>query len=129
MYSRGVSPRIPSNLMMSRCSCGICLHSLILVSQSEASFLVSKSVFSLPGQPISIPSLIRPCPRRLHKPQDMPCSLHSDSDQQKDNINHTQPLASSACNFDNTQPLASPACYIDNTQLLASSVCHHPLSR
>ena len=30
----------------------------------------------------------------------MPCSLHSDSDQQKDNINRTQPLASSMCNID-----------------------------
>ena len=142
MYSRGVSPRVPLNLMTSQCSHGICLHSLIPVSQSEASFLVSQSAYSLPGQPISILSLIRPHPHRLHKPQDTPCSLHSDCDQQKDNINCTQPLTSSACNFDNTQPLTSLACYIDNTQLptssaclidntqlLASSACHHLLSR
>ena len=34
-------------------------------------------------------------PRGLHKLWDTPCFLHSDSDQQKDNINHTQPLTSS----------------------------------
>ena len=63
-------------------------------------------------------------PHGLHKPHDTPHSLHSDSDQQKDNINHTQPLTSSMCNIDNTQPLTSLACYIDNTQLLASSAYH-----
>ena len=124
MYSRGVSPRIPSNLIMSQCPHGICLHSLILISQSAARLLVSQPVLSLPGQPISIPSLIRPQPCGLHKPQDMPCSLHSDSDQQKDNINCIQPLASSVCNLNNTQLLASSACHIDNTQLLTSSVCY-----
>ena len=142
MYSRGVSPRIPSNLMMSQHPCGICLHSLILISQSAACLPVSQPALSLPGQPISIPSLIRPHPLGLHKPRDTPCSLHSDSDQQKDNINHTQPLASFACNLNNTQLLISSACHIDNTQLLASSacyfdntwllalsVCYHPLSR
>ena len=102
MYSRGVSPRILSNLMMSQHQCGICLYSLILISQSAACLPVSQSALSLPGQPISIPSLIRPHPHRLHKPWDTPCSLHSDSDQQKHNINHTQPLASSAFNFDNS---------------------------
>ena len=33
MYSRGVSPRIPSNPVMSPCPHSICLHSLILISQ------------------------------------------------------------------------------------------------
>ena len=106
-YSRGVSPRIPSNLMMSQHPCGICLHSLILISQSAAHLPVSNSALSLPSQPISILSLIRPCPRGLHKLWDMPCSLHSDSEQQKDNINCTQPLTSSAFNFDN-----SATCFI-----------------
>ena len=100
MYSRGVSPRIPSNLMMSRHPHGICLHSLILISQSVISLQVRQSVFSYQ---------FRPPPCRLHKPRDMPCFLHSDSDQQKDNINHTQPLASSTCNINSTQPLASSA--------------------
>ena len=71
----GVSPRIPSNLMMSQSPCGICLHSLILISQSAFS------------------SQFRPCPHRLQKPWDTPCFLHSD------NINHAQPLASSMCNI------------------------------
>ena len=142
MHSRGVSPRIPSNLMISQCPHGICLHSLILVSQSAAHLLVSQPALSLSGQPISILSLIRPCPQGLHKPRDTPCSLHSDSDQQKDNINCTQPLTSSVCNLnntqllgssachiDNTQLLASSACYFENTRLLASSACYHPVSR
>ena len=102
MYSRGVSSRIPSNPMTSPWPRGICLHSLILISQSAAHFLASQSVLCLPSQPISIPSSIRPCPRGLHKPRDMPCSLHSNSDQQKDNINRTQPLTSSAFNLDNS---------------------------
>ena len=116
MYSRGASPRIPSNPVMSQHPHGICLHSLILISQSAAHLLASQSALSLPGQPISIPSLIRPHPCGLHKPQDTPCSLHSDSDQQKDNINRTQPLASTTC-------------ILNNTRLPASSVCYHPLSR
>ena len=49
----GVSPRIPSNLMTSQHPCGICLHSLILISQSAISLLVSQSVNS---------SQFRPCP-------------------------------------------------------------------
>ena len=102
MYSRGVSPRIPSNPMMSQCPCGICLHSLIMISQSVAHILASQSALSLPGQPISIQSLLGHTPHGLHKPQDMPCSLHSDSDQQEDNINCTQPLASSTFNLDNS---------------------------
>ena len=85
----GVSPRIPSNLMASQHPCGICLHSLILINQSVISLPVSQSAFS---------SQFRPCPRRLQKPQNMLCFLHSDSDQQKDSINHTQPLTSSTCN-------------------------------
>ena len=47
MYSRGVSPRIPSNPMMSPCPHGICLHSLILISQSAACLPTSQSVLSL----------------------------------------------------------------------------------
>ena len=101
MYSRGVSPRLPSNLMMSRHPCGICLHSLFLLSQSAISLPVSQLVFSSP---------FRPHPHRLHKPWDTLCFLHSDSDQQKDNINCTQPLTSSMCNINSTQPLASSAC-------------------
>ena len=99
MYSRGVSPRIPSKPMMSQCPHGICLHCLILIIQSVAQpanqcsvFPVSQSVFSLwSGH----------APHRLHKPWNMPCSLHSDSDQQKNNINRTQPLTSSTFNTDN----------------------------
>ena len=53
MYSRGVSPRIPSNLMTSQHPHSICLHSLILISQSAISLPVSQSVFSSP---------FRPCP-------------------------------------------------------------------
>ena len=53
MYSRGVSPRIPSNPMMLPCKHGICLHSLLLTSQLVACLLTSQSVLSLPGQPIS----------------------------------------------------------------------------
>ena len=102
MYSRGVSPRTPPNPMTSPWTCGICLHSLILISQSAARFLARQSVFCLPGQPISVPSPIRPCPCGLHKLWDMPCSLHSDSDQQKENINRTQPLTSSTFNLDNS---------------------------
>ena len=102
MYSRGVSPRIPSNPMMSPHPCGICLHSLTLISQSAAHLPTSQSMPSLPSQPISIWSLIRPRPHRLHKPWDTPCSLHSDSDQQKDNINRTQPPASSTFSIDNS---------------------------
>ena len=62
MYSRGVSPRIPSNPMMSPWPRGICLHSLILISQSVACLPASQSVLCLPGQPNSIPSSIMPCP-------------------------------------------------------------------
>ena len=62
MYSRGVSPGITSNLMMSPHPCGICLHSLTLISQLAACLLTSQSTPSLPSQPISIQSLIRPCP-------------------------------------------------------------------
>ena len=120
MYSRGVSPRIPSNLMTSQCPCGICLYSLILISQSVISLQVSQSAFSYQ---------FRPCPSRLHKPWDTLCFLHSDSDQQKDNINCTQPLASSACNINSTQPLSSSACNINSTQPLTSSVYCHPHSR
>ena len=47
MYSRGVSPRIPSNPMMSPCPCGICLHNLILISQSAACLPTSQSALSL----------------------------------------------------------------------------------
>ena len=88
MYSRGVSPKDslkPNDVMMSR---GICLHNLILVSQSVS-------------QPANQHSAIRlgHTPHRLHKPRDTPGFLHSDSDQQKDNINRTQPLASSACSI------------------------------
>ena len=101
----GVSPRIPSNLMMSRCPHGICLHSLILISQSAISLPVSQSAFS---------SQFRPCPHGLQKWQDTLCFLHSDSDQQKDNINRTQPLASSAC-FQ--QDAVNHMCF---------SVCYHP---
>ena len=72
----GVSPRIPSNPMMSLGPCGICLQGLPLVSQSVIS------------------PQFRPCPRGLHKQCDSPCSFHSDSDQQKDNIKHIQPLHS-----------------------------------
>ena len=121
MYSRGVSPRIPSK--PSQHPHSICLHSLILISQSAACLPASQSTLSLPGQPISIPSLIRPHPHRLHKPQDTPCSLHSDSDQQKDNINCTQPLASSAFNALTTELPTSSAYSISKTQSLASTVC------
>ena len=62
MYSRGVSPRIPSKPMTSQCPHGICLHSLILIRQSAAHLLASRSTLSLPSQPISIQSLVRPCP-------------------------------------------------------------------
>ena len=62
MYSRGVSQRIPSTLMMSRCPCGICLHSFILVSQSATSLPASQSALSLPSQLISIPFLIGAMP-------------------------------------------------------------------
>ena len=82
----GVSPGIPLNLMMSRLPRGICLHSLILICQSAIGLPVSQSAFS---------SQFRPCPHGLQKPLDTPCFLHSDSDQQKDNINCTQPLTSS----------------------------------
>ena len=110
MYSRGVSPRIPSNPMMSPLPCDICLHSLILISQSVAHFLASQSVLCLPSQPISVPSSIRPCLHRLHKLWDMLCSLYSDSDQQKDNINHTQPLLHPRSTW-TTQLPTSSACY------------------
>ena len=53
MYSRGVSPRTPLNLMMSQHPHGICLHSLILISQSAISLQVSQSAFSYQ---------LRPCP-------------------------------------------------------------------
>ena len=96
MYSRGVS-----SIMMSRCPCGICLHSLTLISQSAISLPVSQSAFS---------PLIRPHPLQTAKLWDTPCFLHSDSDQQKDNINCTQPLTSSTCNINSTQPLASSVC-------------------
>ena len=66
VYSRGVSPRIPSNLMMSQCPCGICLHSLILISQPVAHLQFSQPTLSLSSQPISVPSLIRLHPHRLH---------------------------------------------------------------
>ena len=56
LYSRGVSPRIPLNLMMSQHPHGIFLHSLILISQSVISLPVSQSAFS---------SQLRPCPHRL----------------------------------------------------------------
>ena len=82
MYSRGVSPRIPSNSMMSLGPCDICLLGLPLVSQSAISPLVSQSVIS---------PQFRPHPHGLHKLCDLPCFFHSDSDQQKDNINSIQP--------------------------------------
>ena len=47
MYSRGVSPRIPFNPMTSLCPHGICLHSLILISQSVAHLPTSQSALSL----------------------------------------------------------------------------------
>ena len=140
MYSRGVSPRIPSNPMTSPQPRGIFLHSLILISQSAAHLLASQSALCLPGQPISIQSLFRPCPHRLNKLWDMPCSLHSDSDQQKDDINHTQPLTSSTFNLDNSanhfismlsrtaQPTPS-TCRNSQTQSLTSTTCYHPFSR
>ena len=140
MYSRGVSPRIPSNPMMSPRPHGICLYSLILISQSAAHLLASQSALCLPGQPIIIQSLIRPWPCGLHKLWDMLCSLHSDSDQQKDDINCTQPLTSSVFNLDNSatrfismlsrtaQPTPS-ACRNSKTQSPASTVCYHLLSR
>ena len=62
MYSRGVSPRIPSNPMKSPRPCGICLHGLILISQSVTHLPASQSALCLPSQPISILSLIRPHP-------------------------------------------------------------------
>ena len=129
MYSRGVSPRIPSNPVMSQHPCGICLHSLILINQSVARLLTSQSMLSLPSQPISIQILIRPCPRRLHKLQDTPCSLHSDSDQHKDNINCTQPLASSTFNIDNLLHQRVASARLRNTlQLRASStILDNPL--
>ena len=105
MYSRGISPGIPSNPMTSRCPHGICLHSLILISQSAATsrpanqhpiFLVSQSAFC---------PLLGHAPCRLHKLQDTPFSLHSDSDKQKDDINRTQPLALSTFDFDNSATL------------------------
>ena len=80
MYSRGVSPRIPSNPMMSPCPRGICLCSLILISQSAAHLPTSQSVLGL---------LLGHTLHRVHKPWDMPCSLHSDSDQQKDTTSTT----------------------------------------
>ena len=84
----GVSPRIPSNPMMSQHPHGICLHSPILISQSAIGCLFSQSAIS---------PQFRPCPHRLHKLRDPLCFLHSDSDQQKDNIKHTQPLTLSTC--------------------------------
>ena len=52
-----------------------------------------------PGQPISNQSSVQatPYPNRLHKLCDSPCSFHSDSDQQKDNINCIQPPHSTIC--------------------------------
>ena len=84
MYSRGVSPRIPLNPMMSPHLCGIYLHSLILISQSVPSLSLGHT------------------PHGVHKPQDTPHSLHPDSDQQKDNFNCTQPLASSMFTSDHS---------------------------
>ena len=60
--------------MMSLGPHDICLLGLPLVSQS------------------AISPQFRPHPHRLHKPHDSPCSFHSDSDQQKDNIKRIQPL-------------------------------------
>ena len=91
----GVSPWIPSNLMTSQHPRGICVHSLTLISQSAISLSLGHA----------------PC--RLHKPLDPLCFLHSDSDQQKDNTNHTQPLASSVCSQQDT---------VNHTWF---SMCHH----
>ena len=66
----------------------ICLLGLPLVSRSTISLLVSQSAIS--------PQL-RPHPHRLHKLCDSPCSFHSDSDQQKDNINCIQQPCSTTC--------------------------------
>ena len=105
MYSRGGIPKDslkPNDITM---SCGVCLHSLILISQSVTSLLVSQSAIS---------SQFRPHPNRLQKPQDTPCFLHFDSDQQKNNINCTQPLASSVCFQQDT---VNHTCF---------SACYHP---
>ena len=79
MYSKGVSPRISLNPMTSQGPCGVCLHGLILISQSVIS------------------PQFRLCPHGQHKPRDLPSPFHSDSDQQKDNINHIQPMHSTTC--------------------------------
>ena len=73
----GVSPRIPSNPMMSQGPCGICLHGLILISQSVIS-----------------PQFRPHPPHRQHKLHGLPPPFHSDSDQQKDNINCIQSMHS-----------------------------------
>ena len=86
----GVSPGIPSNPMMSPGSCGLCLHSLILVSQSALS-IQSANQHSVSDEAM---------PPWSAYTVDMPHSLHSDSDQQKDNINCTPPLTSSTFTSD-----------------------------
>ena len=128
MYSRGVSPRIPPKPTMSQHPCGICLHSLILTSQSAAHLPVSQSAFSL---------WLGHTPCGLHKLRDTLFSLHSDSDQQKDNINCTQPLTSSAFNLatrfismlSRTARPAPSAYRNSKTQPSTSSACYHPPSR
>ena len=86
----GVSPRIPSNPQV---------H---MVFAYIATFW-SANQCSVSNQPISTQYLMRPRPHRVHKLQDMLHSLHSDSDQQKDNINCSPPLASST--FTSHHPL------------------------
>ena len=81
----GVSLGIPSNPMMSLSPCGICLHSLILISQSALSIWLGHT------------------PHGVHKLWDPPCAFNSDSDHQIDNTSHTQPLTSST--FISEKPL------------------------
>ena len=92
VLKRGIPEDSPPKPMMSWHPCGISLHSLILISQSTTHLLTSQSAFSP----------VRPCPRRLHKLWDMSCSFHSDSDQQKDNVNRTQPPALSTFIIDSS---------------------------
>ena len=71
----------------------LCLHDIWLLGLP----LVSQSAISPPVSQSAISPQFRPCPHGLHKPHDLPCSFHSDSDQQKDNINRIQPTHSTTC--------------------------------
>ena len=109
MYSRGVTPRIPSNPITLPCPC---LYSLILISQL---------VICLPTSQSALRLLLGHAPCGVHKLWDMPRSLHSDCDQQKDNINHTQPLTSSVFISDHSLHQHVPARLRHSLQLCASS--------